>query len=140
MPPRHLPLFPLNTVLFPGMGLPLHVFEERYRQMIGECLEADRCFGVCLIRYGSEVGGPAEPYLVGTQAEILAVRRLPDGRMNLVAAGRRRFRVVEITRWQPYILGEVAYLADDPATSAAGDLAHQVRDQLVGYMQAQLDL
>lgn len=108
--------------------------------MIGECLEGDRCFGVCLIRYGSEVGGPAEPYLVGTEAEILAVRRLPDGRMNLVAAGRRRFRVVEITQWQPHIVGDVAYLQDDQATTAASDLAHQVRDQLVGYMQGQIDL
>src|ERR1051326_9156372 len=58
---RRIPIFPLHVVLFPGMPLPLHVFEARYQEMMAECLQGDRTFGVCLIRSGQEVGGPAEP-------------------------------------------------------------------------------
>src|SRR5205814_5524803 len=84
-------LFPLNTVLFPGMPLPLHIFEERYKLMIGRCLEEERPFGVVLIQSGPEVGGTAVPHRVGTTAHIAAVRRLDDGRMNLIAIGQERF-------------------------------------------------
>jgi len=68
-----LPLFPLNTVLFPGATLPLHVFEERYKQMINQCLESRSPFGVLLIRSGNEVGTPTEPFEVGTTASIAHV-------------------------------------------------------------------
>jgi uncharacterized protein len=139
MSAERLDLFSLNVVLFPGMGLPLHVFEERYRQMIAECLQRDRRFGVCLIRSGSEVGEPAEPYLTGTEAEIVSVRHAPDGRMNILAVGRRRFRVVEITQWRPWVAGEVAYPTAEvvEAGLAAGQ---QVREELAGYLQRMLEL
>ena len=65
-----LPLFPLNTVLFPNMVLPLHVFEERYKLMINTCLAQDKPFGVVLIYSGTEAGGPAVPHSVGTVARI----------------------------------------------------------------------
>lgn len=104
---HELPLFPLNTVLFPGMRLPLHIFEQRYKTMIGECLERRRPFGVVLIKSGSEVGGLAEPNLVGTSAVITHVQRLDDGRMNLLAVGVRRFRVVDLSTRSGYLVGQV---------------------------------
>jgi Lon protease-like protein len=107
-----LPLLPLRTVLFPGMLLPLHIFEERYKQMIGACLEDDSPFGVVLIRSGEEVGGPAEPYDVGTRARIASVQRLEDGRMNLLVTGEERFRIVRLHQQEPYLVGEVDEVRD----------------------------
>lgn len=107
-----LPLFPLNVVLFPGMQLPLHVFEERYRLMVGTCMVMDRTFGVVLVRSGVEVGGPAEPFEVGTTARIVGLERLPDGRMNLSVVGVQRFTIRELLHDQPYLRGRVEPLAD----------------------------
>ena len=108
-----LPLFPLNVVLFPGMPLPLHIFEERYKAMIGECLQYDIPFGIVLIKEGAEVGDPAEPYSVGTTARIAQVERLDGGRMNLMTEGRRRFRIVEVTQQVPYLKGRVDYISEE---------------------------
>ena len=91
-----LPLFPLNVVLFPGMRMPLHIFEERYKTMIGQCVEREQPFGVVLIKEGKEVGDPAEPFRTGTSARITRVARLEEGRMNIVTHGERRFELVEI--------------------------------------------
>ncbi|MGB5845847.1 MAG: LON peptidase substrate-binding domain-containing protein [Anaerolineales bacterium] len=103
-----LPLFPLNTVLFPGMPLPLHIFEARYKQMIGECLEADRLFGVVLIRHGSEALGPlAEPHTIGCTARIMEVQPLEEGRMHITIIGERRFRILSLKYELPYLVGEV---------------------------------
>ncbi len=75
-----IPLFPLNTVLFPGTPIHLHIFEERYKQMINLCLQEQRPFGVVLIRNGMEALGPlAEPFHIGCTAEIAHVERLEDG-------------------------------------------------------------
>ena len=82
MPTQWLPLFPLNAVLFPHMALPLHIFEPRYRQMIGDCLEEGHSFGVVAIREGTETG-PATPYEVGTLAKIVRIDRLDEGRGGL---------------------------------------------------------
>ena len=68
-----LPLFPLNTVLFPGATLPLHIFEDRYKEMISQCIEEHRPFGVLLIRKGREAGDLAEPFEIGTTAHIARV-------------------------------------------------------------------
>lgn len=111
---RELPLFPMNTVLFPGMRLPLHIFEERYKLMIGECLEQRRPFGVVLIKSGSEAGGPAEPNLVGTSAVITYIERLDDGRMNLLATGVRRFRIVDVSVRSGYLVGHVEDVESPP--------------------------
>jgi Lon protease-like protein len=100
-----LPLFPLNTVLFPGMVLPLHVFEDRYKLMIDHCLKEDRPFGVVLIREGQEAGGSAIPYQVGTTTVIAAVTRLDDGRMNVVTIGSERFRLLSVRHDEPYLVG-----------------------------------
>jgi Lon protease-like protein len=101
-----LPLFPLKTVLFPGMVLPLHIFEERYRLMVNRCLEEQRPFGVVLIREGQEVGGSVTPHKVGTTTVIAGVSRLEDGRMNIITVGSQRFRLRAIRYDQPYLVGE----------------------------------
>src|SRR6266516_6539957 len=111
---EEIPLFPLNTVLFPGMPLPLHIFEPRYREMIGLCSTEDRPFGVVLIREGVEVGEPAVPFEVGTMARIIGVDRMPDGRMNIITVGTRRFRLLGYTtEKKPYIVGDVEPLGDE---------------------------
>lgn len=109
-PSREIPLFPLNVVLFPGMALPLRVFEERYKLMMKDCLEGDRSFGVVLIKSGREVGGPALPFDVGTRAKILDVVPQGEGRMSLTAVGMEVFRILEVTQQTPYVIGHVEYL------------------------------
>ena len=104
---KELPLFPLHTVLFPGMVLPLHIFEPRYRQMIGECIKSGEPFGVVLIQEGVEAGGSAIPYEVGTSAYITQVEELADGRMNIFSIGYQRFRVHELRDSKPYLVGLV---------------------------------
>lgn len=105
-PWSNLPLFPLNTVLFPGMVLPLHIFEERYKLMINRCLEEEQPFGVVLIREGQEVGGHAVPYEVGTTSVIAGVTRYDDGRMNIVSLGNERFRLRKLHYDQPYLVAD----------------------------------
>lgn len=105
-----LPMFPLGTVLFPTMVLPLHVFEPRYRALVDDCVSGDGEgeFGVVLIERGSEVGGGDVRTDVGTVAQILQVERFDDGRLAVAAVGTRRIR---IERWlddDPYPRAEVA--------------------------------
>ena len=102
-------------VLFPNAPLPLHVFEERYKLMVQRCLDADSRFGVVLIKSGSDVGEPAEPYSVGTVARIVKVDRMDDGRMLLSVVGQSRFRIEEITQRRPYLEGRVEELEDREA-------------------------
>ena len=93
-----LPMFPLQSVLFPSAVLPLHVFEPRYRELTRRALDGDREFGVTLIERGSEVGGGDARYAIGTRAHIVEAAELPDGRWALVAVGLRR---ILVTRWLP---------------------------------------
>ncbi|MBX5489660.1 MAG: LON peptidase substrate-binding domain-containing protein [Chloroflexi bacterium] len=132
---QELALFPLNVVLFPGMALPLHVFEERYKLMLARCLERGEPFGVVLIREGFEVGEPAEPYAVGTEAEIRRVEHLPEGRLNLVVVGGRRFRCLEHLQVRPYRFARVAWLPEDPGEdTAVATLAAEVRAMADEYI------
>lgn len=110
-----LPLFPLRTVLFPGMALPLRVFEERYKTMVRELLGSGGHFGVVLIRDGNEVGGGATPHDVGTTARIEQWREVDDGRFVLTGRGVRRFRLVRMLSPRPYPYGEVEFIDDAPA-------------------------
>jgi len=108
-----LPLFPLHTVLFPRMPLPLHIFEERYKRMVQQCLDGDCTFGVVLIHEGSEVGLPAVPQRVGTLARIHAVERLPEGRLNILTVGTERFRLLDyVMDAEPYLIGLVELFHD----------------------------
>ncbi|HLI26663.1 MAG TPA: LON peptidase substrate-binding domain-containing protein [Chloroflexota bacterium] len=131
---QELALFPLQVVLFPGMALPLHIFEERYKLLMARCLERGEQFGVVLIREGFEVGEPAEPYAVGTEALLHRVERLPEGRFNLVVVGGRRFRCVEHLQERPYRVARVAWLPEDEAADAA--LAAEVRAAAHEYIDA----
>lgn len=135
-----LPLFPLNTVIFPTMVLPLHIFEERYKLMINTCLAQDKPFGVVLIYSGDEVGGPAIPHTVGTVARISNWEWLPDGRMNILAVGERRFRIVEYVESElPYLVGSVEYWDDELVeftglSKLVGDVGHNFMDYLTLIM------
>lgn len=91
----HLPIFPLNAVLFPGGVLPLKIFEQRYMDMAKDCLKHDQPFGVCLIAAGSEVGAPAAPHAIGSSARITAWDMPQLGVLNVTACGGQRFRILE---------------------------------------------
>ncbi|HYZ17320.1 MAG TPA: LON peptidase substrate-binding domain-containing protein [Candidatus Acidoferrum sp.] len=133
-----LRLFPLNTVLFPGAVLSLHVFEERYRRMIAECLDAGEAFGVVLIRDGHEAGDPdVTPYEVGTTAKIDDVTPLPAGRYYISTTGGRRFRITEIVSRDPYLTAQVEFLddEDDDADARASELTHRVKGEFREYVQ-----
>lgn len=107
-----LPLFPLNSVLFPGMPLRLHIFEERYKEMINQCIDNQSPFGVVLIKAGSAEGSSvARPCVIGTTAHITQVQRLPYGRMNISAIGRDRFQINELDLTsQSFLMGDVDLL------------------------------
>ncbi|HEX8465016.1 MAG TPA: LON peptidase substrate-binding domain-containing protein [Abditibacterium sp.] len=131
-----LPLFPLNVVLFPGMPLPLHIFEPRYRLMIGRCLEADRAFGVAQIADGSEGASGTVPQSVGTVAEIIEVAPFADGRMNLQTVGTRRFEILSIRETDDYLIGTCEWLEDDPELDDLWGIAHQTRRILSRYFDS----
>ena len=134
-----LRLFPLNTVLFPGAVLNLHVFEERYRRLVAECLDTGEAFGVVLIRDGDEAGDPdVTPYDVGTTAEIADVTPLPAGRYYISTTGRRRFRIERIVSRDPYLVGEVVFLEDDDADDAGR--ASELTDRGAGEFREYLKL
>ena len=130
-----IPLFPLQAVLFPGASLPLHVFEARYREMVGRCLEHQEPFGVCLILEGEEVGGPALPHRVGTEAAIIASRRYADGRYDIVVEGRRRFEVLRLDSSRPYLRAEVRFL-DEPDGEGDPGLADAVAKLFEGVLES----
>lgn len=131
-----LPLFPLNTVLFPGMPIHLHIFEMRYRAMIRRCLDGHRPFGVVLIRKGQEVDGPATPYSIGTSAIIAHLEPVPGGSMNLVALGMDRFRILELHHDQPYLTGRVEDIPlEKPHTLAVVRAQRTLREQMVEYLR-----
>jgi Lon protease-like protein len=117
--PEVLPLFPLSEVLFPGMMLPLHIFEPRYRLMIRRCVSEKMPFGVVLISRGQEVGPGAEFFNVGTTARITRVQRADDGRLYIASIGEQRFRILQTYTDQPYLQGQIEVI---PEQAGEGDL------------------
>jgi len=119
------PLFPLNTVLFPGGPLPLRIFETRYLDMVRRCLR-ERCpFGVVLIQAGSEVGASGETGEVGTMARIVDFNALPDGLLGITCVGERKFRLAK--RWQQpdgLNLGDIEYIALEERVDLPGEFQH----------------
>jgi len=115
-----LPLFPLDVVLFPGMILPLHIFEPRYREMTALCLESKQPFGVVRTRRDS-APGRERFYQVGTTACIIGAERLGDGRYNIMTVGQARFKVLEERHIHAYTTGLVVPYEDVPDQS--GELA-----------------
>src|SRR5579859_6180648 len=107
-----LPLFPLELVLFPGMALPLHIFEPRYKEMIGECLRHDSAFGI--VRAVED--GLAQ---VGCSAEVVTVvKRYEDGRLDIVCRGLRRFEIIELNQDRSFLQAEVTFLEEQTQASA----------------------
>jgi uncharacterized protein len=129
-----LPLFPLASVLFPGMLLPLHIFEPRYRLLLQRSVQTDQPFGIVLIRSGQEVGGSAEPHRIGTTARVVGTTPLPGGRSFIIARGERRFEIETIdAEREPYLVGEVRYLDEDDGADAA-ELADRAADSFGQYL------
>jgi uncharacterized protein len=114
--PLVLPLFPLNSVLFPQGRMNLRIFEARYMDMIAQCMKSDSSFGVCLIERGEEVGSAAVPHLAGTEARIVDWDMREPGMLQITIRGGRRFRVLEHSvDKQARVLGMVSWI-DEPAT------------------------
>ena len=133
-----LPLFPLNTVLCPGIALPLHVFEDRYRAMVRHCLETTSPFGVVLIREGREVGTGAISFTgIGTIAEIRDAGSYEDGRYDLLVVGTRRFEIRRVLSGKrPYLVAEVDVLDEAVGDEAvAHRLAMRATRRFVTYLE-----
>ena len=130
MPDARLPLFPLPLVLFPGATLPLHIFEPRYRTLLADCQRGDGRFGIVLAPTG---GGRPTPGTVGCIAELREVRRLADGRANVLVAGAERFAIARLVDDDaPYAMAEVSAWSDAPddddAIASQRVLVARVRD------------
>ncbi len=133
-----IPLFPLSAVLYPGGSLPLHIFEERYRVLVRRLLDlpdrAERAFGVVAIRRGRESGvdGVSALHEVGCLAELRGVEAYEDGRFDLATVGTRRFRLLGVETGEPYLSGDVEWLAE-PEGDAAPLLAAGVAKRFADY-------
>jgi len=131
-----LPLFPLDLVLLPGTPLPLHIFEPRYKEMIGECLDQKKFFGVIRAQESSLAD-------VGCTAEILAVTKTyDDGRMDIVARGRERFELLQVNQERTFLRGEILYVEDGPErpTPEERDRAIELHRQILALASAQQDI
>ncbi len=133
MPAFELPLFPLDVVLFPGMPLSLHIFEERYKQMIRYCLEKDHSFGIVLNREDDKNFGA---HWVGCTAKISDMQSLAQGRMNIQVVGMQRFRIRVLDTHLPYLTGQVDLL---PALYLPSDKTQPsikvLRPQMLTYLR-----
>ena len=122
-----LPLFPLGTVLYPGLVLPLHIFEERYRQLVRDLLDGPepRRFGVIAIKEGRETGvtGVSALHEIGCVATVREVTELPDGRYELQTVGTERFRLHSTSDSRPYLCGEVELLDEEVGDETKAKLA-----------------
>jgi Lon protease-like protein len=116
-----IPLFPLDLVLLPGVPLPLHIFEPRYKEMVKECLEEKKHFG--LVRMHED-----NMATIGCTAEIIQVlKAYPDGRSDILAEGKRRFEVLETNQERPFLQANVFFLEDDPEGAAKADIESALR-------------
>ena len=133
-----IPLFPLRSVLCPGVALPLHIFEERYRLMINRCIERAEPFGVVLLREGRDVGPlKGQVAAVGTTAAIRRAGTYPDGQLDILTVGQQRFRLEGVDNVsEPYLVGKVSLL-DEPTGSEAeaNDRAQRVGRRFIEYLE-----
>jgi Lon protease-like protein len=125
-----LPLFPLEIVLFPGAPLPLHIFEPRYKEMIGECLAQGQPFGMVRAKESSLAA-------IGCAASIVnVIKKYDDGRLDIAAEGTRRFEIIQVNQERSFLQGEVTYFEDDPSTvgKSAVDTLLQLHEQLFAVL------
>ena len=133
-----LPLFPLHTVLCPGIAIPLHIFEERYRELVRHCIETESPFGIVLIRDGREVGGGEVSFsAIGTVAEIRQAGRHPDGRYDLLVVGTRRFSIDDVSADErPYLVAEATILDEEVGDEEAVErIANRATRRFVTYLE-----
>jgi ATP-dependent Lon protease len=114
-PPERLPIFPLpNVLLFPNMALPLHIFEERYKRMVTDCLQGDRFLGLFLLQRGwDEEGATPTPYDVGGMGRITRAVRYPNGSMDILLSGLARVHVLRYVQQRPYLIAEIEMWPDE---------------------------
>jgi Lon protease-like protein len=135
--PIRLPLFPLPVVLFPGISLPLHVFEPRYKRLLADCLQGDRRFGITPLHREELPAAGA----VGCVAEVRVNQELPDGRSNIVVLGGSRFLISHLLEEQhPYLIAAVEPFDDDPEANAAAAETAQLRELFGRYFAAVREL
>ena len=136
-----IPLFPLNTVLFPGGSLPLRIFEQRYLDMAAACMKDELPFGICLIATGEEAGSIAEPHLVGTLARVVDWEMEQLGLLQVTARGEQRFRIISKAVGPNNLLqAEVELIDDDgplPVPHERQRLVHLLR-RIAGEFAARL--
>jgi Lon protease-like protein len=119
MPLRLIPLFPLNVVVFPRTRLPLHIFEERYKEMVGNAIRDESEFGIVLAKEDGIVNAGC------TVAVEKVLEMYPDGQMDILTSGRRRFEIASLNEEKSYLQGEVNFFDDDDLTPAPDDLRQQ---------------
>lgn len=132
---NELPLIPLNVVLFPGGYLPLHIFEQRYRELVKYCIRNESSFGIVMIKEGDEVGDTATPCKIGTSVDLVDVNRFPDGRMNIMTTGRSRFEILEVEEDLPYLVARVRMLdsLNDTDHSKLDEISTKTREIYIEY-------
>lgn len=125
---QHVPIFPLNSVIFPRMPIALHIFEERYRAPSPDMEKGNHRFCVALIQEGFEVGGGAVPHEVACMVDIIHLEHLPDGRYNLLALGAERVKITHLDRVsKPYIVGSVEEWLEEESSVEASLVAKATR-------------
>jgi Lon protease-like protein len=125
-----LPLFPLEIVVFPGAPLPLHIFEPRYKEMIGECLSENRPFGMVRAKENALSA-------IGCSARIINItKKYEDGRMDISAEGAQRFEIIPVNQERSFLQAEVAFFDDEPSTVSknAADTVTKLHEQLFAVM------
>jgi Lon protease-like protein len=125
-----IPLFPLEIVVFPGAPLPLHIFEPRYKEMIGECLSQNRAFGMVRAKENAVSA-------IGCSAAILEViKKYEDGRLDISAEGVQRFEIIQVSHERSFLQAEVAFFEDEPSivNKNAADTVIQLHEQLFAVM------
>jgi Lon protease-like protein len=130
MPSRFLPLFPLHVVVFPRTRLPLHIFEDRYKEMIGNALQENSEFGIVLAK---------DEGIVNTGCTVIVEKVLktyPDGKLDIIAVGRRRFEVVMLNEEKDYLQGEVQFFDDDESGPPALEVQHQALTQYKSLLES----
>ena len=137
---RELPLFPLNTVLFPGATIPLQIFEERYKEMLKICLDSDARFGVSLIKKGQEVGGPAVPHRIGTIARILSVQEANGGKLYISVIGEHRYSIVDVINTDPYLTASVEIIEEDDTLDVSTQEVGLAQEAAANHMKHALSI
>jgi Lon protease-like protein len=135
---ERIPLFPLHTVLLPSTDLGVHVFEPRFRDLVADCLDSSREFGIALVRPHTNGNAEEAPHIIGTSAHVAGYARLPDGRYLLEVEGSRRFRIIKVESNGSYPWATVEWLPEEIGNFA---LAREAGDEVESmvYLYRALD-